>query len=167
LQTCKGRYNKKMNKELPKKIAKNLLSATVGGTVGILFAVTVGAIVNGCTGVKETKTPVAAVTQKAVKKPVKKELSKAAAERLYEKGLKDLLWAIDDPDGGYLALVESPTQRDNPDIYSQVQAETWHFVENNYGALPESKKSDLKSEGLKHLDCRMERSCSPAPAFNG
>ena len=45
------------------------------------------------------------------------------AKQQYAVAREDLLWAIDDPDMGYLDVLESKSQANNPDLYSQIQEE--------------------------------------------
>lgn len=133
---------------------------------GLLVVVAVGvpALVQGCNSEVASSDPKPKVVVAAAKPKV--ATPKVDYTALYEKGRKDLLWAIDDPDMGYLDVLESKSSQNNGDVYSSVQEEIWHFVENNYGELPPVLKQKLKGEGLEHLDCRMQRSCAAAPKFS-
>lgn len=135
------------------------------GAVGLF--VLVGHMV--ATSPDSANTPKAQMAKPlAAPAPKPKEVKPVAApdaQQQYATARKDLLWTIDDPDMGYLDVLESKSQANNPDIYSQTQEEIWHFVENNYGNLPVNLKQELKFEGLKHLDCRMKRACPVAPKF--
>ena len=102
-------------------------------------------------------------TAPAPVKPAK--VSGEAAQRLFEQGKKDLLWAIDDPNMGYLSVLDGATESNNVEVFGQVREEIWLFVENNYSELPDNLQSDLEFAGIQHLDCRMRRVCPPAPKF--
>jgi len=138
---------------------------------GLLVVVVVGipALIKGRYDqvmASDPKPKAAAVAVKPEKKQPAKVAPKVDYTALYEKGRKDLLWAIDDPDMGYLDVLESKSSQNNGDVHSSVQEEIWHFVENNYGELPPALKQKLKGEGLEHLDCRIRRSCPAAPKFS-
>lgn len=166
--TYKERHKQQTMTEQKEPIDQGLLNLIKAGAL-VVVLVGIPALIKGCYDnpiARDPKPKAAVVASKPEKKPPAKVAPKVDYTALYEKGRKDLFWAIDDPDMGYLDVLESKSSQNNGDVYSYVQEEIWHFVENNYGELPPELKSKLKREGLEHLDCRIERSCPAAPKFS-
>ena len=164
----KERHKQQIMTEKKEQVDQGLISLIKAGVL-VVVLVGIPALIKGGYDkpiASDPKPKAAVVAAKPEKKQPAKVAPKVDYTALYEKGRKELLWAIDDPDMGYLDVLESKSSQNNGDVYSSVQEGIWQFVENNYGQLPPALKQKLKGEGLEHLDCRIQRSCPAAPKFS-